>query len=142
MSAAGVATPELDKMLAAVAPRKVNDTLTDFVDWLTSDGIVLARYGATKTERRRCGSCGGRGFDAGGLTARQRQLLRRGELSDGERPPCPDCDEGFVFVERVDEDSLEPVHEPWGRLFARFLQIDEDACERERRATLEALRSG
>lgn len=135
-----VATPELDKMLAAIAPRKVNDVLTEFVDWLESEKIVLARYGATKERTVRCDACDGTGFDSGPLTARQRQLLRRGALRDEDRPRC-DCSDGKRWESYIDPNSLVEIHESYERLFSRFLGIDQDAIERERRAILEALRA-
>lgn len=136
-------TPALNKQREAIAPRPVNDVLTEFVDWLTSQEIVLARYGRRWEEKKKCHHCHGRGFEADALTARERQLLHRGLLPDVERAPCPVCRDrsGYVWVERCDEDSLEPIQEPWGRLFARFLDLDEDAMEDERRAILEELRS-
>lgn len=127
--------------MAAIAPRKVNDVLSEFVDWLATEGIVFASYGVTKERTRDCKRCGGRGFDPRGMTARQAQLLRRGLLADEDRPPCenPDCDDGMVWESYVDRESLQEIHEPYARLFARFLDIDEDAVERERRALLDRL---
>lgn len=135
-------TPELDKMREAIAPRQVNDTLTDFVDWLTSDGIILARYGAARRRTVPCPACRGRGFDTSGLSKRQQQLLRLGQLTDDARPPCPGgCHYGKVHEEYLDPESLQPLTEPWSRLFARFLGLDEAAMDRERQALLEELGS-
>ncbi len=141
-SVADASTPELDKQRAALAPRPVNDVLSEFVDWLTAEGIVLARYGRRGERREKCGHCSGRGFDPDKLTARQRQLLEIGRLPDADREPCPVCPDrsGYVWREYVDEDSLEPLHEAWDRLFARHLGLDLNAIEQERRALLAALR--
>lgn len=134
-------TPELDKMLAAVEPRKVNDTLTEFVDWLERDGIILARYGAARERTRTCRVCRGRGFDPGRLTPRESQLLAKGLLPDSARTTCRRCHGNGQEVETyVDEESLAPIHESYTLLFARFLDIDMEKVEAERRAILDELR--
>lgn len=134
-------TPELDKLLASVEPRKVNDTLTSFVDWLERDGIVLARYGASRERTRKCRVCHGRGFNPHNLNARQQQLLAKGMLPDSDRQECPRCfGDGQEVETFVDEESLAPIHESYTMLFARFLDIDMAKVDAERRAILDELR--
>lgn len=139
----GVPTPELDRQREALEPRPVNDVLTEFVDWLTGQGLLIAKYGRRGERKVKCPICRGRGFDADKLTPRQAQLLAKGLLSDADRERCEACraDPGYVWEEYVDDDSLQPHHERWGSLFARFLGLDEEAIESERRAILEALRA-
>lgn len=136
-------TPELDKRREALEPRPVNDVLSKFVDWLTSEGIVLARWGPAKERQVRCPRCRGKGFDPEALSPREAQLLDRGLLKDADRAACPMCDDrsGYVRESYVDEGSLAPIHESWERLFARHLGIDLAKVDQEQRQLLEDIRA-
>lgn len=133
-------TPELDKQHACNEPRPPFDVLTDFWDWMEAEGIVLAEYGRAKERSVTCSKCKGRRFDAEGLTPRQQQLLRVGQLPDHERNPCPKCaGSGNEWVSYVEEDSLQPLQTTPTALFARFWKLDLDKIGSERRAILDEL---
>lgn len=136
-----VSTPELDKQHACNEPRAPFDVLSDFYDWLESEGFVLARYGRHKERSATCPTCRGRRFSTEGLTGRQRQLLAAGALSDHEREPCEKCEgTGTVWMSYVDEDSLQPVTLTPEALFARFWGLDLEKIRNEREEILSALR--
>lgn len=133
-------TPELNRQRVLNQPRPPFEVLSDFWNWLEAQGLLIAEYGAAKQRRVTCGACHGRGFDPGALTPREQQLLRRGLLTDVERPRCAECDgTGMVWQSYTDEDSLEPYHGGPERLFAEFWGLDPDKIDAERQALLQDL---
>lgn len=136
----GVETPELDKALSLNTPRKPFDVLSEFWDWLEGNDYVIAKYGRPRERFFTCTVCKGRKINAGALTPRQRQLLHKGHLPDGDWPECPRCEgTGREREEYVDEDSLAPAMIPPDRLFAEFWGLDQNAMDREKRELLTAL---
>lgn len=82
-----VQTPELDRRHEALQPRPVNDVLTEFYDWLASDGIVLARWGEPYEVPVRCPGCPTlAGVREKSLRQRQRDVIHAtvGDDSSGE----------------------------------------------------------
>lgn len=135
-----VETPELDKRHEALAPRPVNDVLSEFYDWLLASGYVIARYGNPREGHRKCRTCHGSCRDGSKMTPRQRQLLILGALEDEDWPVCETCDgNGWIGYTYVDDESLAPTHESPTTLFAKFLEIDLAQIDVEQRAILDSL---
>lgn len=137
-----VPTPELDKQHVLNEPAQPFDVLSSFYDWLCAEGLVIATYGRQKERTVSCPECRGRRFKFEGLSPRELQLLRTGNLPDEERDPCDRCEgSGSTWISVVDEDSLQEV-DYWDHpevLFARYWGLDLDKIRNEREELLSAL---
>lgn len=143
-----VPTPELDRFLKAIEARKVNDVLSEFLDWLVEEKHyeIVRSVGAVYTHKISCPSdpCYF-GVDRSLMTPREMQVWKEGGArampEHKERWPCEVCGAtGYIDQDRIDERSRVTFPRP-AAIIAEFLGLDEDKMEEERRALLEALRT-
>jgi len=133
-----VETPELDRR-TAIMPQA--ETLTEFVDWLESEGLRICaldkRSACTGMWDPQAGRDGVSYHCDDGTLRRDTFYTLRKTDTDRSGETCPKCD-GAGWVESG-PGEYEPITEGWERLFARFFGLDLDKIEAERRALLESL---
>jgi len=119
-------TPTLDK-ISILRPK--SEAIGEFLEWCGEQGYELCKY--REYIKEICFRCKGE-------TPKIRYLARN-EHSDPDEPkePCNVCyGSGYEGISSGDF----PIYTSINNLLSKFLEIDEQAAEQERRAILEHIR--